>query len=36
MREVWLIAAVATLGTFFMVSPSAFPDLLAWITQLAR
>jgi uncharacterized MAPEG superfamily protein len=36
MREVMLIAAAAALGTYFMVSPSAFNELLAWIFQLAR
>jgi hypothetical protein len=36
MREVLLIAAVVALGTFFMVSPRVFPDLLNWITQITR
>jgi hypothetical protein len=37
MREVWLIAPVAAVGTYFMVSPSALQDLLAWIAPgLAR
>jgi hypothetical protein len=36
MREVWLIAAVAALGTYFIVTPGAFNDLLAWITHITR
>jgi hypothetical protein len=36
MREVMLLTAMAGLGVYFMVHPSGFHDLLAWITQMPR